>query len=185
MSPKFISGMEDVAVIFGQPQLLVVDLPYGDGEAEFAQQDAMVAEVLEAVHHLDTAYAAFYTAMTTEAVTDSMFAPLLAKRDAPSLATSSSSCPVSYGVKDSDGSYCALLCLTDPTIYYWESQADLRQGEEPCVAKITAFDEKSVSGCNNSTIGPYPSIFATIQGNCSNDESDDDNPERVVEAEIE
>ena len=32
----------------------------------------MVAEVLEAVHHLDTAYAAFYTAMTTEAVTDSM-----------------------------------------------------------------------------------------------------------------
>ena len=25
-------------MIFGQPQLLVVDLPYGDGEAEFAQQ---------------------------------------------------------------------------------------------------------------------------------------------------
>ena len=27
-----------MAVIFGQPQLLVVDLPYGDGEEEFAQQ---------------------------------------------------------------------------------------------------------------------------------------------------
>ena len=25
----------------------------------------MVAEILEAVHHLDTSYAAFYTAMTT------------------------------------------------------------------------------------------------------------------------
>ena len=35
---SIFSGMEDVAVIFGQPQLLVVDLPYGDGEAEFAQQ---------------------------------------------------------------------------------------------------------------------------------------------------
>ena len=33
-----VLGMEDVAVIFGQPQLLVVDLPYGDEEAEFAQQ---------------------------------------------------------------------------------------------------------------------------------------------------
>ena len=32
------TGMEDVAVIFGQPQLLVVDLPYGDSEEEFAQQ---------------------------------------------------------------------------------------------------------------------------------------------------
>jgi hypothetical protein len=30
--------MEDVAVIFGQPQLLVVELPYGDCEEEFAQQ---------------------------------------------------------------------------------------------------------------------------------------------------
>ena len=26
----------------------------------------MVSEILEAVHHLDTAYAAFYTAMTTK-----------------------------------------------------------------------------------------------------------------------
>ena len=26
----------------------------------------MIAEVLEGVHHLDTAYAAFYTAMTSE-----------------------------------------------------------------------------------------------------------------------
>ena len=33
-----VSGMEDVAVIFGQSQLLVVDLPYSGGEAEFAQQ---------------------------------------------------------------------------------------------------------------------------------------------------
>ena len=70
---------------------------------------------------------------------------LVAKRDAPTMTTSSTRCPVSYGVEDSDGSYCALLCLTDPTIYYWESQADLRQGEEPCVAKITAFNEKYVS----------------------------------------
>lgn len=30
--------MEDVAEVFGQPQLLVVDLPYGDSEADFAQQ---------------------------------------------------------------------------------------------------------------------------------------------------
>ena len=39
--------MEDVAVIFGQPQLLVVDLPYGDGEEEFAQQGI-------AMHHMHT-----------------------------------------------------------------------------------------------------------------------------------
>ena len=70
------------------------------------------------------------------------FAPLLAKRAAPSLMTSSRPCPVSYGVKDSDGSYCALLCMTNSTIYYWESQGNLNQGDEPCVAKITAFDEK-------------------------------------------
>ena len=28
--------------------------------------DAMVAEVMEAVHHLDASFTAFYTAMTTE-----------------------------------------------------------------------------------------------------------------------
>ena len=32
----------------------------------------MVAEILEAVHHLDTAYAAFYTAMTTKQDTNSV-----------------------------------------------------------------------------------------------------------------
>ena len=53
-----------MAVIFGQPQLLIVDLPYADSMEEFAQQDSMVSEVLEAVHHLDTSYAAFYTALS-------------------------------------------------------------------------------------------------------------------------
>ena len=38
------AGMEDVAVVFGQPQLLVVDLPYGDSEAEFAQQGMLHPE---------------------------------------------------------------------------------------------------------------------------------------------
>ena len=42
---NFITGMEDVAVIFGQPQLLVVDLPYGDGEAEFAQQGTVYSQL--------------------------------------------------------------------------------------------------------------------------------------------
>ena len=60
----FNAGMEDVAVIFGQPQLLIVDLPFADSMEEFAQQDSMVSEVLEAVHHLDTSYAAFYTALS-------------------------------------------------------------------------------------------------------------------------
>ena len=70
------------------------------------------------------------------------FGPLLAKREAPAIKASSSRCSVSYGVKDSDGTYCALLCLSDSTIYYWESQADLREGDAPCLAKITAFNEK-------------------------------------------
>ena len=39
---------------------------------ELFATDAMVAEVLEAVHHLDAAYAAFYTGMVTEALQDSM-----------------------------------------------------------------------------------------------------------------
>ena len=43
---------------------------------------------------------------------------------------------------------------------------------------------RSISGCNSSTIGPYPSIFATLQGNCTDEESED-NSERVMEAEIE
>ena len=60
----FNAGMEDVAVIFGQPQLLIVDLPFADSMEEFAQQDSMVSEVLEAVHHLDTSYTAFYTALS-------------------------------------------------------------------------------------------------------------------------
>ena len=35
-----------------------------------AVSDALVAEVLEAVHHLDTSYAAFYTGMTTHKAVD-------------------------------------------------------------------------------------------------------------------
>ena len=69
--------------------------------------------------------------------------PLLAKRDTPSLKTSSGYCTVSYGVKDEDGSYCALLCMTNATIFYWESEADLQGGKSPCVTKITAFNEGS------------------------------------------
>ena len=34
--------------------------------------DAMIYEVLEAVHHLDTSYAAFYTAMTTNGNMESL-----------------------------------------------------------------------------------------------------------------
>ena len=29
-------------MVFGQPQLLVVDLPYGDSEADFAQQGTVL-----------------------------------------------------------------------------------------------------------------------------------------------
>ena len=39
-----------------------------------------------------------------------------------------------------------------------------------------------MSGCNTSTIGLYPSIFATIQGTC--DDSGDDS-EEDMEAEVE
>lgn len=153
--------MEDVAVIFGQPQLLVVDLPYADSMEEFAQQDSMISEVLEAVHHLDTSYAAFYTALSDDddefvrtkpfQSRDStiymhlffiiQYTRLLARRDAPLITTSSGSCAAAYGVKDADGSYCALLCLTNGTILYWETKSDLKMGRSPCVAQITAFDE--------------------------------------------
>ena len=44
-------------------------------------------------------------------------------------------------MKDADGSYCALFCMTNGTILYWETKADLEKGSSPCVAKITAFDE--------------------------------------------
>ena len=50
---------------------------------------------------------------------------------------------MSYGVQDDTGSYCALLCMTNETILFWESEADLQGGKSPCVAKITAFNEGS------------------------------------------
>ena len=70
--------------------------------------------------------------------------PLLAKRGAPTLTTSSESCAVSYGVQDDDGSYCALLCLTNATILYWETEQQLEKGYSPCVANITAFNERYI-----------------------------------------
>ena len=74
------------------------------------------------------------------------YTQLLGKRDAPSLATSSGLCAVSYGIKNSnDGSYCALLCMTNATIFYWQTKSDLESGNVPCVAEITAFDERSVT----------------------------------------
>ena len=42
------------------------------------------------------------------------------------------------------------------------------------------FILSGVSGCNTSTIGYFPSIFATIEGSCSDDEDDD-----VMQAEVE
>ena len=42
-----------------------------------------------------------------------------------SLMTSAGPCEVAYGVQDHDGSYCALLCLTNAAIFYWESESDL------------------------------------------------------------
>ena len=62
----------------------------------------------------------------------------------------------------------------------------IKQQDFPHNSLFSCLSCRGVSGCNSSTIGPYPSIFATMQGNCSDDESeDDDNPERVFEAEIE
>ena len=69
------------------------------------------------------------------------YTQLLARRDAPVVTTSSGPCASAYAVKDGDGSYCALLCMTNDTILYWETKADLEKGRSPCVAKITAFDE--------------------------------------------
>ena len=58
--------------------------------------------------------------------------------------TSAGPCEVAYGVQDHDGSYCALLCLTNATIFYWESESDLDKGYSPCIANITGFNERFV-----------------------------------------
>ena len=52
--------------------------------------------------------------------------------------------------------------MTNATIFYWESEADLQGGKSPCVAKITAFNEGSDPRMSNRVYTQYDMIVSFL-----------------------